>query len=42
MWAIGLELVVPALLLLVLWRVWPKAPDDAPSREDDAHDDSPR
>lgn len=51
MWAIGLELVIPALLLLVLWRIWPKEADkadddstgDTPvSPDKNSHDDSPR
>lgn len=52
MWAIGLELVIPALLLLVLWRIWPKEADEndnaansgatAASPDKNSHDDSPR
>ncbi len=50
MWAIGLELVIPAILLLILWRIWPKASDDTDDRansSDDAsnknpHDHTPR
>lgn len=45
MWAIGLELVLPALLLLVLWRVWPKETgedESSASSPHDKHDDSPR
>jgi hypothetical protein len=29
MWGIALELALPLILLLILWRVWPKSdPDD--------------
>ncbi|HEX5394213.1 MAG TPA: hypothetical protein VFW68_13070 [Rhodocyclaceae bacterium] len=52
MWAIGLELVIPALLLLLLWRIWPKETDDAgddgdndatsASPDENSHDNSPR
>lgn len=37
MWAILLELGVPALLLFILWRVWPKegGADEAPSPSPD-------
>jgi hypothetical protein len=38
MWAIGLELVIPALLLLVLWRIWPKDLDE--TNQADPADDS--
>lgn len=49
MWAILIELGVPALLVFALWRIWPKdsAPDAAPAAGKDSltetdHDQSAR
>lgn len=39
MWAILIELGVPALLVFALWRIWPKdsVPDAATSAGKDSH-----
>lgn len=38
MWAILLELGLPALLLLILWRVWPSANSANPTANSNAAD----